>query len=319
MILIVTHSRDLSADFVIRHLHAGRHLYIRLNSDLLGTPACFFGYATEPELHIGDRIIRASEISAIWARRFAIPTVLGSVGREYADFTRRELATVMDAFLEGSNDAFCINPSPVDRLAGNRLLQAQRAREVGFLIPDSLVTQDREIARGFLQEHKRVITKAISFGRLSTEDGNEQVAFSSSVTFDSNLDGLACCPSLFQQMVPNAFDWRVTTVGERVFAAKLSHTDSGGRVDWRQKEDAATKFVQADLPADVTTLLRRLCEKSQIIYGAHDLVETPSGDFYFLETNPAGQWAWLELSLGMPIGQAIASELAAHRTNAGSR
>jgi glutathione synthase/RimK-type ligase-like ATP-grasp enzyme len=54
-----------------------------------------------------------------------------------------------------------------------------------------------------------------------------------------------------------------------------------------------------------------LVQKLGLRYAAIDLIETPKGDFVFLEANPNGQYSWLENDLGLPISDAIASELAA--------
>lgn len=311
MILVVTHSKDLSADLVIRHLHADGQKYVRLNTDHLVTPECFFGFRDEPELHIDNRVILGSDISSIWARRFALPRSLQDLNLQYAEFVKREHLVVMDAFLEGTTDAFQINPAHADQIAGNRLLQMRRARKFGFSIPDSLVTQDAEAARRFIATHAQTITKALSFGRVSSESGNELVAFASVIQHDVNMDGLSCCPSLLQDSIPKRCDWRVTTVGDRVFSAKATF-DKSRSLDWRADKDAATRFSSAELPEEISDRLIALSRESKIVYGAHDLVESVTGEFFFLETNPAGQWGWLELTLDLPISRAIADELVAH-------
>lgn len=312
LILVVTHSKDVSADLVIRHLLAFGRAYTRLDTDKLGTPDCFFGSSSEPELHIGKRMIPVSDITAIWARRFALPEALHQVKPAHLDFVRRELATVMDAYLEGTPDTFQINTSNADRLAGNRILQEKRAKAAGLLVPDTLVTQDHMEAQAFLEMHANVLCKALSFGRVSSTPHVELVAYASKISRDHSLEGLISCPSLFQEDIPKRYDWRITTVGDRSFSARASFHPGVSPTDWREEQNAATRFVRADPPKDVLAKLFRLARESGIVYGAHDLIETPRGEFYFLETNPAGQWGWLELTIGLPIGQAIAEELAKH-------
>ena len=182
MILIVTHSKDLGADFVIRHLLALGGTYLRLDTDKLGTSECFFGSNSEPVLRVKGRLIRKSELMAIWARRFAPTRDIGVQVKPAFTPTssKRELATVMDAFLEGAPDVFQINTSSADRIAGNRILQSERAKRLGFSVPESLVTQDAEAARAFLDRHPEAICKALSFGRTSRRPpGAELVAYTS--------------------------------------------------------------------------------------------------------------------------------------------
>jgi glutathione synthase/RimK-type ligase-like ATP-grasp enzyme len=312
LILIVTHSKDLGADFVIRHLLALGGAYLRLDTDRLGTSECFFGSNSEPELRVQGRLIRKSEVTAIWARRFALPETLAEVKLDYADFVKRELATVMDAFLEGASEVFQINTSRGDRMAGNRILQSEQAKKIGLSVPESIVTQDAEVARAFLDRHAEAVCKALSFGRLSSTPGAELVAYTSATSRDLPLDGLARCPALFQEKIPKRFDWRITTIGDRAFSARAAVDPGGPYVDWREDKDSATKFTRAEPPREIVDWLIQLGRDSGIVYGAHDLVQSENGDFYFLETNPAGQWGWLELTLGLPIGRAIADELMAH-------
>ena len=42
-------------------------------------------------------------------------------------------------------------------------------------------------------------------------------------------------------------------------------------------------------------------------YGAFDFIEDVHGQPWFLEVNPAGEFAWLEVQLGFPIRDAFIS------------
>jgi len=44
---------------------------------------------------------------------------------------------------------------------------------------------------------------------------------------------------------------------------------------------------------------------------AIDLIETPQGEFVFLEVNPSGQWGWIADLAGLPIPEAVADMLKA--------
>jgi len=293
---------------VIRHLQAEHQDYVRLDTDALGTSECSFGFASEAELNIAGRKIRASDVSAVWVRRFALPKSFSLIAPEHLDFVRRELATIMDSFLEAIPSNLQINPSYADRISGNRLLQARKAREAGFRVPETLVTQDAAVAREFLSSHPRAVTKAISFGRTSYSSESESFAHTSEVPANPELKGLDYCPSLFQENIAKHFDWRITSVGRQVFAARMKFK-TGDAVDWRCEPRASSAFEAAAAPKDVTDRLAALSILSGIVYGAHDLIETATGEFIFIETNPAGQWGWLEVTIGLPVGRAIADEL----------
>jgi glutathione synthase/RimK-type ligase-like ATP-grasp enzyme len=251
-------------------------------------------------------VIHASCVRAVWARRISRPDIVEQAKPEYRNFVTRELTDVMESFLD-TVDAPHMNSCEADRRAGNRLLQSTLARKIGFVVPDTLVTQDAAQASAFINRFRATITKAISFGIISSD--RDEIAHTSRITEMSNLAGLGGCPVLIQPEIEKKHEWRVTTVGQRVFAARTRREATVDQLDWRRSEDVGNIFEKADLPRDVSDKLLLLCERSAIQFGAHDLIEAPDGDFYFLETNPAGQWGWLEAHLGLPIGEAIASWL----------
>src|SRR3546814_1455356 len=110
MILIVTHSEDITAELVIRHLNNQNASFIRLNTDRLGTPECHFGYSNEPYLRIGSVLLCASQIQSVWVRRFALPEVLGLIDEPYVEFVRRseEHKSELQSLMRISYAVFCL-------------------------------------------------------------------------------------------------------------------------------------------------------------------------------------------------------------------
>jgi glutathione synthase/RimK-type ligase-like ATP-grasp enzyme len=211
----------------------------------------------------------------------------------------------MEAFLDCA-PALAVNRYDADRQAGNRLSQSLAARSVGLSVPETIVTQDADKAKRFLIG-RNAVAKAISFGILSTT--GDAIAHTSRVTASLDYGGLKFCPVLLQTEVSKKCEWRVTTVGTQVFAARTRSDAVADLVDWRNSDNADDLFEAAELPGKIVEKLLLLCRRTGILFGAHDLIETPDGDFVFLETNPAGQWGWLELNLAMPIGAALADLL----------
>ena len=140
MILIITHSADVGADLVIRHLVAKHADFLRIDSDFLGTPHYHFGFEDGcPTFEYGGHKLLADAVSAVWARRFASPAIIEAVSPIYRTFTLRELTQTMEPFLEHVS-GLQVNAYQADRRAGNRLYQSIVARSVGLLVPDTLVT-----------------------------------------------------------------------------------------------------------------------------------------------------------------------------------
>lgn len=52
-----------------------------------------------------------------------------------------------------------------------------------------------------------------------------------------------------------------------------------------------------------------LLDRVGLRFAALDFVVAPDGEWWFLECNPNGQWAWIEDNTEMPITRALAEAL----------
>src|SRR5205807_696694 len=97
------------------------------------------------------------------------------------------------------------------------------AREEGFTIPRTLVTNSASEALTFVEEMGgRVIYKTLQHPFLFHRSSPDvKIIYSSLVTSEllkSNAEGIAATTNLFQQYIDKAYDVRVTVFGRRVFA-----------------------------------------------------------------------------------------------------
>jgi D-alanine-D-alanine ligase-like ATP-grasp enzyme len=60
-----------------------------------------------------------------------------------------------------------------------------------------------------------------------------------------------------------------------------------------------------DFPDELSSLCLNTLQTLDLLYGAFDFIRTPNNEWYFLEVNPAGEWAWLEQELHLPMSQAF--------------
>lgn len=60
-----------------------------------------------------------------------------------------------------------------------------------------------------------------------------------------------------------------------------------------------------DLPVEIEQKCIQLTKMLSISFGAIDLVRDKNGDYIFLEINPNGQWAWVEMETGLKISDEI--------------
>jgi len=207
-----------------------------------------------------------------------------------------------------------INHPETNRLADNKLAQLRLAKQFGFHIPETLVTNDPSEATSFMKSvaPRRVIYKTLSHPFISETADSFRSVYTSLVEMSPQVaDSIRLAPCLFQECIEKAYELRVTVVGGKVFAARIFSQDHASRaIDWR-RDQHKTELRQelGTLDSRLEGLCVSLVKQFGLIFGAIDLIVTPEGEFVFLEINPNGQWLWIETVLGAKISEALVEEL----------
>jgi hypothetical protein len=303
VLLIVSQRDDYHADWVVLELHARRIPFLRFNTEDYPV-AAGLEWSSSGEAHLtlrGERL-RLSEVDAVWYRRPVppvMPTDLSAPQAAWAQGEARE--ALMGAWR--TLDALWVNHPDRNRVAESKPLQLRAALQLGFDVPESLVSNSRVAVSAFLEKHPgTVVCKPLYDGRVPV-DGEEQLFFTSRVDPDVvSLRELGREPYLFQELIPKLCDIRATVIGEEVFAARIdSQQAEHTRTDWRRARPSELDHAAIQLPDDVATRCVALCRRFGLQFGAIDLALRPDGGFTFFEINPNGQWAWVEQRTGLPL------------------
>jgi glutathione synthase/RimK-type ligase-like ATP-grasp enzyme len=115
---------------------------------------------------------------------------------------------------------------------------------------------------------------------------------------------------MLQRFIDKVEDVRVVVVAGEVFAVAIdSQSDVRSLVDMRAGDLAELPHQRVELPDDVHAGVIGLTAALDLRFAALDFAVDRDGQFWFLELNPNGQWAWLEEKVGVPIGATIAKAL----------
>lgn len=299
MILIITHRTDFTTDFVVNKLNERKIPYRRLNcEDLLLSK-----FSIRFDADFKFSILGEGEYKSVWFRRTKLPKVEGLTGEE----TAYVLGEIDDFFtnLFSILPAKWLSPPSAVYEAENKLLQLKTAQRLGFIVPETLVTNSKEELKEFYRMNDRdIIIKPIAQTRISHREDSAFI-FTNSVpqSLMEQIEEFDLIPCIFQKNILKDYEIRVTVVGEKVFAAAVySQADDETKVDWRRKR---LEFVETTLPTEIEDLCVRLLKELNLRFGAIDLIKTPNGEYVFLEINPNGQWAWIENETGQKISDAI--------------
>jgi hypothetical protein len=257
---------------------------------------------------VDGRRLSLDAIKVIWWRRpqsFQLHDEIRDPG--YAAFT---LAEVHEAFagLWPSLDTFWINHPAKDLEAGRKAWQLSLAAELGFEIPDTLITSDPRRARAFIELRGPENTVYKSFSATAVHWRETRVLRSEELGL---LDNVRFAPVIFQEYIPAEVDLRITIVGDQLFPAAIYSQQTSYAQDFRMDMFSA-RMEACTLPHDIEEKLRRLMKRLGLTFGAVDMRRTPEGRHVFLEINPAGQWLFVEDRTGQRITDALCSLMAAH-------
>ncbi|WP_343703591.1 hypothetical protein [Chitinophaga sp.] len=303
MILIITHKADFTADYVINKLNLLNIPYYRFNcEDVLDRY-----YSIEIVDRIKYSLNGNNTFSAVWFRRTKLPEFKGQP-LETRAFLQGEVRCFFDNLFSIIPARWLSPPMNVYR-AENKILQLQEATKIGFTIPDTIVTNSRELIKEFYYRHgKEVIIKPLYNNKLMVE-GRLGLIYTSRIKqqYIDEIDQYLISPSIVQSEIKKEYELRVTVVGNNVFPASVnSQSDRDTIIDWRKKR---LRFNSYKLPDDIKRKCIELVNTLGLSFGAIDLVKSTDGKYYFLEINPNGQWAWIENDTGLKISDAIINYL----------
>lgn len=257
--------------------------------------------------------ILPERLSAAWYRKvgsFDLPYKEPQVAKQlYINNEVRPLHDMIWAlYPEGMWLSSPKNLARADRKFGQMMV----AHEVGFSIPQTVISSDWDVVNAQLlpTADSRMVIKML---RGVISDNDQLKAMYTHVTDQQEVDSLKVYtypfPAFYQPYLEKAREWRVTAVGEKVFSAAI-YTDESAKDDWRRLQmTSAVRFKKEKLPEEVGERCIRYLDKMGLKFGAFDFIEKPDGEIVFLECNANGQYSWLEEELGLPISEAIATEL----------
>jgi len=311
MLLLVTNRRDITIDYVVAELKRRQTPFFRLNTEDLPEAHCTMAAFPKSawSLRLKEREVDGSEVKAAYFRRPAPPTskltITDNGEREYAESEWGAFLKSLYSRLEG----LWLN-APMDIvMAEDKPRQLMLASEIGFNVPQAIITNDITSVRKVIQKGP-AIGKPLRQALINGEQ--ERVIFTTRLERlnDSDEDAIALAPFIVQTEIKKQYDVRVTVVGSQVFATAIrSQEHEETTVDWRQGSRPDLKHERIELPREVEEQCAALMERLNLRYGAIDFICDQQGKLWFLEINPNGQWAWIENLTGYPIAAAIVDQL----------
>jgi glutathione synthase/RimK-type ligase-like ATP-grasp enzyme len=310
-ILIITNKEDITVDFIIDKLNTNTIEYYRFNTEDLGTNVFVSLNLSQQMFHLFDakknEDINLSDIEAVYYRRPKLGVPPSDYNIAECDYSNSEHYYMLEGIYRFLDSKKWLNNVYDIRKAENKIFQMCLAQDLGFSIPNSLITNLPNDARKFLENNKRSVFKSIKCGLISDSGGVSKVLFTSKIDnkYIENIESICRLPTYYQEEIIKKSDIRVTVVGDELFPAEIdSQGNENTSTDWRNSS-GILPHSRITLPEDIKIKCLLLCKKLNLNFAAIDLIRDVNGEYWFLEINPNGQWAWIELLLKYPISDSI--------------
>jgi glutathione synthase/RimK-type ligase-like ATP-grasp enzyme len=200
-------------------------------------------------------------------------------------------------------------------LEHNKLFQLKLAEASGLIIPDTVITNSSDHLIEFCENHNgSIAVKTLRSSVFQETDGVADGIYTNRVSIDylkDHIGDISLAPIMAQEYVSKKLEFRVTIVGENIFACAIHSQDSERtKDDWRRYDFTKVKHESYNLPQKIKTALLKFMKACHLTFGAIDMILTPEEKYVFLEVNPNGQYGWIEDLTGLPISDTIAKLLA---------
>lgn len=316
-ILILTNNHDIHADYFSTKLEERQIPCVRFNPDSFPLSQKIVwrtASSIEDEVLVlseSQHLFSTKEIGGVWFRKVLISNSHFLDRPENERFARRETEIFFNNLYTAMQNAFWVNNPYHNRFASNKLMQLKLARELGFRVPDTLLTNDYAAAKQFTDKHEEsgVIYKSLSSPFISESAEVIRSVYTSRVKITPELaPSIEIAPCLFQECIKKRYELRVTVIGHCVFAARIfSQEHQETKIDWRRSQHLVTSRHEIEkLDSETTQKCQVIVKKLNLVFGAIDLIVKPDGEIVFLEINPNGNWLWLEKLLNLPIADTLA-------------
>jgi glutathione synthase/RimK-type ligase-like ATP-grasp enzyme len=321
-VLLFSTETDVHADR-LESVNDSSVKFVRLNLDKPKTWGLSFQHG-DVVVDTYGHTFGIDEIQSVFVRRVPnVDSFIKAVEPAYVDYApyiaNQEFALFSDCLAILDTYVPFVNPLATASKAG-KAIQAKVASDVGFITPETYIGSNPRVARKFCEDliaaQREVCTKPISNSKV-TIDGEQKTRFTEKLNHDAlaEMDSLTHCPIIFQGYIEKSYEIRATVIGSTIYAAKIESQVAGGQtaVDWRRYNIPKTPHSPYKFPLSIEQKIFDLHDRLGLIYSSFDFIRTPSGEYVFLETNPFGQWLWIEDLTGLEISKGIAQYLASPR------
>lgn len=311
--LIVSSTIDFSTDMVCYRLLEDNEKFYRLNRDEFLKHKIVVDLQNEVMIISIDGEEYEAQFEHLKGIFFRAPVFLRTQSKKelsvQEQLERNQWSSFLRNLIVFKNANWINNPVSTYR-AENKIFQLCIAKEYGLEVPVTYISNCTDFN---LESDKKYIVKSLDTALFYDMENNKEMFTYSNVVSGSELNeyDLTSAPIFIQEFLNPKIDCRVTYVQGKLFPVKILQNGKGMYGDWRMRKEEL-EYIPFQLPAYVENAIHKLMKKLELNFGGIDLAIV-SGEYYFIEVNPTGEWGWLEVKTGTNISKTIKRALAGDR------
>ncbi len=308
-VLILTKKNDLEVDLLGIKLLKNEIEYVKVTEeDIPESLRVEFSLAKHENnfsITVGKQRVDLSKIKLILLRYFD-PRYLtyrsGVLQIFYLQQWYQSFLTLKNSF-----SGIWINDPIKTYEAENRILQLRTAKEIGFNIPKTLITNDPLAIKKFCDRNtgKKAIIKVLHHHRIDI--GSKSFSFFTKDIDEMILErkeNIVISPVIVQTKIKRKSEIRVTIIGNKIFAFELipEYKEYSDIHTISEKNFAIKEVI---LERRISSLCTTLTKQFGLTMSSIDLVLSKNNKVFFLEINPIGDWHWIEKRTNTPITETV--------------
>lgn len=290
-VLIVSNTDDQHVAIIHEQLRERSIESIRLDSDTFATKSNSW--------RIYADVVKSSHsswftpgVDVVWYRKVRLQDVAEPV----ESFVHQETEGLLDSILNNYKECRWVNARDSLARARPKISQLQSAKELGFRIPDTIVTNDIEELKNFAAQHDgKIIAKPIQTQVIESPDC-PLVLGTRQLTQEHYVSATKFAPCYAQERLLLNSEIRIVVFGNQLHAFRMTAKQSTD--DLKQLELDQIHHEKCSIDGLVSQKIHSLMSFYGLEFGAIDLAVIDDGEPVFLELNPNGQWLWLQYMTG---------------------
>ncbi len=313
MILILSDSTDVSTDYAIEWFRYYNIPFIRLNDkDLVNTVVSveFRKGKVDIIFNFKGELIPLDAITGTWFRRgiLGFQSTFANLSLQCQELTGQvvELLNLETRTLTDFIIAQLIKKPALNNQSSyniNKLQTLAIAQELGISIPDTAVKTDKgSVDSTFQKSAEQIITKPIQDIFWLNYGGTAEAQYTAALSNYQDAPE-SFYYSLFQERIDKKYELRIFFINDDFYAAAVFSMSTDGRHD--SFNNKLPRIVPYRLTETLKSQLIALAIRFEINCGSIDMLVDKSGEHFFLEINPVGQYGLLSKHCNYNLHQKI--------------